>query len=80
MFYHRVRKAISKPAPVTNEPLPQSRHVYVLDQAWKTQLLTGLPKSVREAFNAGFDAGFRSGIKKGRKDAFKDSQLRIPGT
>lgn len=61
-------------------PQAKSRKEYVLDWAWKKQLLNGLPKGVREAFNAGFNFGFSCGVKKGREDAAAKRQLNIPGT
>jgi hypothetical protein len=65
-------------APQTTEE--KNRKQYVLDWAWKQQLLRGLPKTIREAFNAGFDFGFGCGVKKGRKDAAAARQLKISGT
>lgn len=47
-------------------PQAKSRKEHILDWAWKRQLLYGLPKGIREAFNAGFDFGFSCGVKKDR--------------
>lgn len=65
-------------APQTTEE--KNRKQYVLDWAWKQQLLRGLPKAIREAFNAGFDFGFRCGLKTGREQGAARRQLKIPGT
>jgi hypothetical protein len=57
----------------------KNRRAYVLDWAWKRRLLIGLPKTVREAFNAGFDAGFDCGLRTGREQGALSRQMRIPG-
>jgi hypothetical protein len=58
----------------------RNRKQYVLEWAWKQQLLRGLPKTIREVFNAGFDFGFRCGLKKGREQGAATRQLKIPST
>jgi hypothetical protein len=65
----------------TPETIKSRNHKqYVLDWGWKQQLLRGLPKTVREAFNAGFGYGFVCGLKRGRKEGAATRQLKIPGT
>lgn len=59
---------------------PTSKHYYVLQAAWKKQLLRKMPEGVRQAFNAGYDFGFSDGIKKGRCDYTKERQTKISGT